>query len=382
MKIQIDGTNTSNKGAELMLYAILEEIENKKMNCEVFFNPNNTNNSIVVNTALNFKKRIGLNKFFTIPSKIFRKLNFPYRYFTSNYADKNIDVIIDAGGFQFSDQWKYSNAYLNSLESYYKSSKSNGTKIIFLPQALGPFETKNGKRSTEILNKYADIIFARDKVSYNYIIKAGVNRDKVKLFPDFTIPVEGTVPEKLNHLKGKVCIIPNKKMITHANGGNSRSYINLLEDIINRVEYNNKDIFLLNHEGIGDLEMCKTINNNFENKFEIVTGLNAINVKGVIGNSYVVISSRFHGVASSLSQGVPCISTSWNHKYEMLFNDFEQSNRVVSVTDKRDDLFSKIDEVLDPEINMLISEKLLSTKINLIAKVNLMWVDVWHKVSN
>ncbi len=40
MRIQIDGTNSLNKGAELMLNAVMEQIEKKYPNAEVFYNSN------------------------------------------------------------------------------------------------------------------------------------------------------------------------------------------------------------------------------------------------------------------------------------------------------------------------------------------------------
>ena len=376
MNIQIDGTNTSNKGAELMLYAILEQIEKKGVNNTVYYNPNNTLNKISVDTSLKLKRRIGLIVA-RYPIALLSRLKMPFNFFTSKYAVDFVNVVFDGGGFQFSDQWKYSDTYLNTLEAYYKKLNSNGTKIIFLPQALGPFDTKSGKRTAEILNKYADLIIAREETSYNYILKANVKSDKVKLFPDFTLPVKGQIPEKFLKLKGYVCIIPNKKMITHTEGISS-AYVDFLKDIIARVGKKGFNVFLLNHEGDGDLEICKVVNKKFNNAFEIVTGLNAKEVKGVIGNSYIVISSRFHGVASSLSQGVPCLSTSWNHKYEMLFKDFGQTDRVINVSDNRDEVYFKLDEILDSSKNGMIKNELLFNKKALVKKVNSMWEYIWN----
>src|SRR5690606_9348109 len=128
-----------------------------------------------------------------------------------------------------------------------------------------------------------------------------------------------------------VCIIPNKKMITHTNAGTS--YLDLMNKIIDSVEEVGKRAFLLNHEGHEDEKLCHEINLLRKDKLPILTGLSAKEVKGVIGSSYLVVSSRFHGVASALSQAVPCLATSWNHKYEMLFSDFGQTNTIIRVED-------------------------------------------------
>ncbi|GAA4109735.1 hypothetical protein GCM10022393_06480 [Aquimarina addita] len=374
MKIQIDGTNTLNKGAELMLYAILEEIENKFPNASINYNSNYPGEKkLIIKSSLAIKKRFAL-QYGRYPKAILRRLNLPYTYFMAKHPLKNIDIVLDGAGFQFSDQWNYSSEDLYILEKYYKNLRKRGTKIIFLPQAFGPFETLEGKKSIEIISKYADLIIAREKVSYQHLLEAGGNKNKIWTYSDFTLSVKGNLPVQYEGIKGQVCIIPNQKMVTHAQN-DSLEYISFIEKLINNIEKKGKKIFLLNHEGIGDLDICNKINNRFDNKLKVISGLDAKQVKGVIGASFLVISSRFHGVASALNQGVPCLATSWNHKYEMLFEDFNQYNRILEVRNDEHIEFSKIDDVFGDYEN--IQRVLIERKYKLSKELSEMWNKIW-----
>lgn len=382
MIIQIDETNTLNKGAELMFFAIIEELEKRKLSSKVIFNsstphlPSNNSNLNLVER----RKQLGY-LYSSIIAPGLNKFNLPNAFFTTKFKVDNVDVVIDAGGFQFSDQWKPTQNYLNLINNYYGKLKSQNpkSKLIFLPQALGPFETKNGKKIVEILDKYADLIIAREQVSFDYIEKHLVNKSKLKCFPDFTLKVLGEIPEKYKHLKDKVCIIPNRKMVTHTNAS-IEQYVNFYKVIINELKNRNKDVFLLNHEGKGDLKICNTIRQKIDPNIEIVTNINAKEVKGVISQSALVISSRFHGVASSLSSAVPCLSTSWSHKYKMLFQDFGQTDMIFNLDSDEEQIKEKIEFVFSNEEK--IQDTLKTKKEELLVKIESMWDLVENTIKN
>ncbi|WP_165732997.1 polysaccharide pyruvyl transferase family protein [Polaribacter sp. 20A6] len=374
MIIQIDGTNTLNKGAELMLVAIIEQIEEKFPAAKVIYNSNHSNEKeLDIKTELSIKKRFWL-KNSRLPIALLSRLKIPYTFFTSKYPLKNIDIVLDASGFQFSDQWNYSKERLSILDNYLLTLKKYNSKVVLLPQALGPFDTEAGKKSVEIINQHCDIIIAREQISYDYVIKAGANKEKVWKHPDFTLLVNGILPEKYNHLKGKVCIVPNKKMVTHTSAGDSE-YLEFLKKIIIEFKELGKEVFILNHEGAGDLKICNKLNSLFNNSVEVVTGLNAKEVKGVIGASFITVSSRFHGVASALSQGVPCLATSWNHKYKMLFKDYNQQDKIINVTDDWLTTKVKINETFND--HKKLNEELSAKKEILASEIQSMWSKIW-----
>jgi len=378
MKIQIDGTNTQNKGAELMLYGVLEEIKIKFPNALVTYNPNSLNNRVPIETSLKFTERFFL-KYARYIIAVFRRLKLPITYFTPWFMDKPTNILLDAGGFQFSDQWNHSEDYLKTLKKYYKKHKAQGAKIVLLPQAFGPFETRSGKNVVKIIDEYVDIIIAREDISYKYLLSGGANKNKLLCYPDFTVRVNGAFPERYNDLKGKVCIIPNRKMLTHTKSG-SNQYIEFIKMFCLEMEQKGKDIFILNHEGKRDLELCEKINTTFNNKYTIATGLNAKEVKGLIGASYMVLSSRYHGVASALSQGVPCLATSWSHKYNKLFEDYELTDMVLDVEISEKEISKKVQTFFNREQE--IRNQLTVKKEHLYNLTTEMWDSVWQKLGH
>ena len=115
-----------------------------------------------------------------------------------------------------------------------------------------------------------------------------------------------------------------------------------------------------------------------EYPLEIISGLNAKQTKGVISKSYAVISSRYHGVASALNQGVPCLATSWSHKYEELFKDFGLNDKIININDSENNIDLKIEFLLNSKFNRKVAKHLIDTKPVISDQVNKMWDNVFN----
>src|SRR5690606_23912234 len=141
--------------------------------------------------------------------------------------------------------------------------------------------------------------------------------------------------------------------------------------------------FLLNHEGKGDYDICLRIAEGLDFKLPILTNLNAYEVKSVIGKSLFVVSSRFHGVASSLNQGVPCLATSWNHKYGELFKDFGIYDSILKVEDKSfDDNVNLFMSFLNEESMEKQRATLKSKRAEIGDRIDEMWDKIWNTIEN
>ena len=383
MKIQIDGAGMINKGAELMLFSVLEQIEKKYPNAQIIINDPNCDVNVIhkyVNLDIKIPRTRFLLKilFFPIIKKILDKLKLQFiAIYVLHYPRKNIDLLLDAGGFQFGDQFYFNSSGISVLNNYYKKLKKYKTKIIFLPQAFGPFENKISKELIPVFNKNIDIVYAREQVSYNYLVDAGLSKTNLKLYPDFTSLTKGIMPSKYDMVKGYVCFIPNMRMMDKG-ALSIDNYVDFFVTLIKACIKNNKVPFLLNHEGESDYKICKIIAGKLDAKIIIANNLNGFEIKGIIANSYAVVSSRFHGVASSLSSAVPCLATSWNHKYKLLFEDYEQTNNILDVTNTNDAV-EKLSNILDPKINGEIKLILEKNKKKLTLSTEKMWQQVFKE---
>lgn len=383
MRIVLSGVESNNKGAELMLYAILQELERTIPNAEVYISPNMLKQGLeYIQTSMN------LNYYPTPPfivkfltrckiTGILNRLGFISAYLNNLMPVNNVDYFIDGSGLLFSDKRISSPLFAKMWDKQLEVYKRCGSKIIFLPQGFGPLNKQCTKNAIVALDRYSDLIFAREKTSFNYLNAIVKNKEKLKLFTDFTSLVDGKISQFYEHLRGRVCIIPNIQMI---NKGvvSKTDYFNVLSDIIDTCKSCGYDVYMLNHEGVKDENLANEFIDLRGDDIELVTGLNALEVKGLISTAYLVVSSRYHGVASSLNTYVPCLSTSWHHKYAELFEDFGLTNCVLSLEDI-EQRQNKIKEYLEIDKNSEIRKLLVTRKKAIVEQNKEMWRLIWSK---
>ena len=379
MRYLLTGVETNNKGAELMLYAILQEIERHDPNGLVYIERRNLIQGIKYIKS-NVKLVILERKVEKLVNSIringiFRRLHLP----TISFGCENIpqiDYVLDGSGLHFTDQMTRKEL-LPYWQHIFTSAKRYGAKIIFLPQGFGPIEKDVTKGAIKLLSKFADLIYARDRMSYDFLNNCSVaDMSKVKISTDFTALVDGTLPRKYEYLIGGVCIVPNMQMV-NKNILTKDAYLEYLGKVINVCKESKRRIYLLNHEGKADESVLEACKQRFKDSIDVVTGLNALEVKGLISCAYIVITSRFHGLASALNSCVPVLSTSWSHKYKCLYEDYKQQNGVLSLSDFSKDA-QMIRNILDKHQNKEIRNRI--EKVIPIIRMNIqeMWTTVWE----
>lgn len=378
MKIVLSGVETNNKGAELMLYAILQEIERRFPDAKVYLPFSCMKQGLEhVKTDLDFRPTPFSRFVYECHvNGIFKRLHLPQKILNRTSIARGADWFIDGSGFAFSDQWNLGDARIEMWENILTALYDDGCRIVFLPQAFGPVEKPNTKKALTLLSKYADVLMPREKISYNYLERSGiVDMKKVRVFTDFTSLVEGDFLPQYEHLRNGICIIPNMRMIDKGTIS-FKDYIQLLISIIDEGKRSGHTVYLLNHEGIKDEELAHKCKERIGGGIEVVTGLNALEVKGLISSAYLVVTSRFHGLASALNSGVPSLATSWSHKYGALFQDYGLSDSVLPL-DNIAEAVAKVSSFIERSKNEAIRTHLSLQVPKIKAQTREMWNLVW-----
>jgi colanic acid/amylovoran biosynthesis protein len=353
MLIEIKGVQFVNKGAELMLYAVLEQIEVIWPGADIALAPN-------ASSAYVERARIGA---YQKTNWWFNRFDFNgLQYFLPrllrNYlkqkwgivTEVDIDILLDASGFAYGDQWSpIKTAHLSrELKRFAKHKKS----FVFLPQALGPFTRKADVAYLKAQLPKASLICARESDSFGYVTDIIGANERLRQFPDFTNLVTGIVPENFMNGAQKVLIIPNSNMVGERNSHQPKwrdNYLRVLLDAVVVIRELGLQPVLLNHEGKGDGDLCLQIKEQSPDgeNIEYIQESHPLKVKGIIGQSHAIICSRFHGCVSALSQGTPCLGTSWSHKYERLFDEYHRSTQLIAPEITKEQLGSNLRKAID-----------------------------------
>jgi colanic acid/amylovoran biosynthesis protein len=353
MIVEIRGTGTHNKGAELMFQVVLERLT--AANPDIVFAVERWFGSYEE------RARYGLHTF--LPTRSGKRsrivsslMSKSFRQTYGLVSQSDIDAVIDASGFAFGDQWGMENVRQLAVKA--KRWKRRGIPTVFLPQAWGPFTTPRIKDYAKKAVDNLDLVFAREQTSLNHLRGAGATGSHVHKSNDFTNLAEAYVPETLELPDQFACIVPNFRMLDKADAQQSQSYVDFLAQSIRTLRERGIVPVYIFHDRKNDQIVADRVQAKL--KYEVATlAFECPRVlKGILGKATLVVGSRFHALVAALSQGVPSIATSWSHKYEELFSEYGVSELVVDPAD-RSALNESLARLTDPDERVGITQLLL-----------------------
>lgn len=240
--------------------------------------------------------------------------------------ESEVDVVFDAAGFSYGDPWPESN--LRSLASAAQRAADRGAKFFLLPQSFGEFSSKKSRALIKSVADSATWMFARDQTSLNNLREILEDRVRMSLAPDFTSLLPGATPKDPERFRNTVAVIPNVKMLQRTDRVTQMNYLPILASAIGLIRRAELDPLIVIHEGSGDRELSDKLRHLLPDT-PVIDESDPIVLKGILGSCLGSIGSRYHGLVSCLSQGVPCLATAWSAKYESLLSAYGISDALL-----------------------------------------------------
>ncbi|WP_066632810.1 polysaccharide pyruvyl transferase family protein [Desulfolucanica intricata] len=333
----IIGGHFRNKGAQAMLYAVIQEIKKRFANPQIWAfvgspikEKNLKFNHLTWDNRLIKRLLLGKLKFLTKPSQ--NSIN-------ENQIEKILkkaDIILDISGFALSSQFG-ARSSINYLCRIALAKKYN-CEMVILPQSFGPFNYESFFDKVKIYTlmkwylKYPKKIYAREEQGYQDLAKFTSKNLEKSL--DIVLLTEKPKPEifmdctykknVIKVIKKSVAIIPNSKLIEW---NLNNDIFNLYTLIINELLINGYNIYILRHS-YEDLEFCRDIY-KYANRPSQVTVLegdyDCITLCDIISQMEFVVASRYHSLVHAYKSNVPAIVIGWAEKYKELMNYFNQN---------------------------------------------------------
>jgi polysaccharide pyruvyl transferase WcaK-like protein len=375
LTIEIHGTGTHNRGAELMAIAIAERMRVRYPDVRIAVPFFGFGDFVA-------RGRHGFLTTWELPGRLRGKLTSlalqhgspKVRTMLGIINPGDVDVVIDASGFAFSDQMGAAAA--RELLAKMSQPHRRGQRLILLPQALGPFLNAEVATASRDLFSRADFVCARDTQSYMASERLGGARHLWQ-YPDFTISVRPEFSEEARLPSKFTAIVPNYRMLDKT--GKGENYLNFLRNVIVLLRDKNLNPIFLLHDADEDHKVIRRVDP--EGALSVLTHSDPRVLKGILGRAEMVIGSRFHALVSSLSQGVPCVGAGWSHKYQELFRDFGVEDFLLNDLDDLSRQASVVTQLGDPNQRAPVVRRIISAGEQLKQKSQEMWLKVDESIS-
>lgn len=177
----------------------------------------------------------------------------------------------------------------------------------------------------EDLKKY-DYIIARESITFNWLLEAGIQKEKIGLYPDSAFTLEKDPNHKKIDDRFKYVGINMSPVIMDTENGKTLIYNNyrkLIEYILKETNYH---ILLIPHVVWGnsdDRKAMMRLYDVFKNsgKIDLVEDQNACKLKDIISKCELFVGARTHSTIAAYSSCVPTLVVGYSVKSKGIAKD-------------------------------------------------------------
>jgi colanic acid/amylovoran biosynthesis protein len=202
---------------------------------------------------------------------------------------------------------------------------------------------------------------------------------KVVRAPDITLFYpEASLGELAESQEDWLAVVPNIRMLDQGKETWGNRYEHFLRSVVRGVLDIGLRVRILVHGATGqDLALARRVSQPFHRSaVTLVDEDDPIALKRLIGQSRLLLGSRYHSLVAAFSSQVPAIALGWSHKYDMLFRDFGCEKYVLSSETSAETALDLIRELLDPDIRAAHRDKVARNLQEMYAVNQEMWKSV------
>jgi colanic acid/amylovoran biosynthesis protein len=231
-----------------------------------------------------------------------------------------MDACFSIGGDNYCSDKLY---YLYAIDN---AVKKNGSKLVLWGCSIEPRDILNDKEMCKDLALF-DLITTRESITYNALIKAGINKNVyLHADPGFIMEKE-IVPFPNGWPEGKIVGINLSPYVLKYQGENSNlmdSSIALVQHILDNPSYNVVLIPHVTQPNNNDWEILKILYDKFKKTERILLvgqEYNSPQIKYLISNCKLFIGARTHATIAAYSTCVPTLALGYSVKAKGIARD-------------------------------------------------------------
>lgn len=280
------------------------------------------------------------------------------------------DVVVDVNGYRHGDIWGM-DAMLDDARRAARA-RAAGAHYILLPKSYGPFTGQAADAFRELVDA-ASLVYARDRQSLASCVEIGA-RSEVRHCPDYTIAVApSAAPAPTAGARPAALYIPNCKLVERGRFASYEQYAGFVGASLAALRrrgyepavlfHQSKDVARLSGALLGQGARCHFFDDPRR-------------AKALIGSAALVVSARYHGMISALTQEVPCIVHAWSYKYAGFLDLYEDGQALLVADDSLAALAARLEQLQDGEARAGLQLRLRAGNLAIAAQCQAMWDDI------
>jgi polysaccharide pyruvyl transferase WcaK-like protein len=249
------------------------------------------------------------------------------------------DCVIDVAGISFVDGRGIPITVYNALMTAVPLLL--GTPTVKAAQAMGPFRKQPNRTLAKLTLPHLAAICARGAGTREHLDELKMNNVHNVADLAFTLPTAKVLPvsieERIAHCKNEyVLVMPSSvvKGLYQKQGGN---YVDAMVELIKEIRRaTGRTVVVAPHslrvgkpEGrMNDGPVCDEIIARLQDDSEVIgirDDLYSAELRRLVADSRILVTSRFHAMISGLATATPTIVLGWSHKYREVLELFGAS---------------------------------------------------------